>query len=127
MIVGSVTVTPHTVETHRASYRLEELNVVAMERPLLPVSLMGALGGTGFGVSFGDLLYPGEIAGLAGAVAFGLLAGFRLARIQLLSRDLRGSELSCMIWGTWGHLQRVRREIAAAREAAALHAQGGGR
>lgn len=114
MIIGSVRVTEKMVETHLSSYALSQLSVIGMQRPLLPGGVLLASGGSAFGLSFGDLLYPGEIVGLGIGIVASLIVGFRLGRIQLLSRDLRGSELSCMIWGTYGHLGRIRREIALA-------------
>lgn len=114
MIIGSVRVTDKMVETHLSSYALSQLSVIGMQRPFLPACLMLTGGGSAFGVSFGDLLYIGEIVALGISIVTSLVVGFRLGRIQLLSRDLRGSELSCMIWGTYGHLNRIRREIALA-------------
>ncbi len=116
MIFGTVTITPRAVETHRDSYQLAHLTVISVRRPLLAGSILGAGGMGAFALAFGDLLYAYEIAGMAATAMLSLLAGFRLARIRLLSRDLRGSELSCLIWGSWGRLQRVRREIVAAME-----------
>jgi hypothetical protein len=117
MMIGKVRVSGLMVETHRDSYALLQLSVVGTRRPFLPSSVLLAGGGIAFGVSFGDLLYPGEIAGLVAGLAVTLLTGFSIGKIQLLSRDLRGSELSCMIWGTYGHLNRVRRDIADALQA----------
>lgn len=114
MIFGSVHVSGKSVETHRDSYLLSHLTVISVRRPLLPGALLIAGGGTGFGLAFGDLLYGRELAGLGLGIALVLVGGIRLGQIQLLSRDLRGSELSCMIWGTYGHLNRVRREIGIA-------------
>lgn len=112
MLIGSCRVTGLMVETHLSSYALAQITAIGMERPFLPTGLLFAGGGAAFGLSFGDLLYTGEIVGLGGGIVLSLITGFRLGRIQLLSRDLRGSELSCMIWGTYGHLNRIRREIA---------------
>lgn len=111
MIFGSVHVSGRAVETHRDSYMLAQLTVISVRRPLLLPSLMLAAGGSAFGLAFGDLLYAPEIAGLAGGIVSTLIVGVAIGQIQLLSRDLRGSELSCMIWGSYGHLNRVRREI----------------
>lgn len=114
MIFGKVSVSGKSVETHRDSYLLSHLTVISVRRPLLPGGVLLAVGGTGFGLAFADLLYPHELAGLAGGILAVVLGGLMLGQIQLLSRDLRGSELSCMIWGTYGHLNRVRRDIGLA-------------
>lgn len=114
MIFGSVRVAGKSVETHRDSYLLSHLTVISVRRPLLGGGCLFATGGAGFALSFSDLLYPGEIAALAGFSLGAVLAGVFTGQIQLLSRDLRGSELSCMIWGSYGHLNRIRREIGSA-------------
>ncbi|SFJ14735.1 hypothetical protein [Albimonas pacifica] len=114
MIFGSVSVSSSTVETHRDSYRLAGISVISVRRPLLPGGVMLASGGSGFGLAFGDLLHIHEVVLLALVIAGGLLAGTRVARMQFLSRDLRGSDLACVIWGSHGRLALVRREIVAA-------------
>lgn len=119
MILGTVRVAGNAVETHRDSYLLAQLSVISVRRPLLGGGCLFATGASAFALAFGDLLYPGEIAALAGFALCAVLAGFVIGRIQLLSRDLRGSELSCMIWGTYGHLNRIRREIGNALQARA--------
>ena len=68
----------------------------------------------GFGASFFDLLYPGERAIIGVCAGACLFVGFWLGQLQLLSRDLRGSELGSAAWGSYRELTRVRREIAEA-------------
>lgn len=114
MIFGRVDITETSVETHRDSYLLPRLTVVSVRRPLLLSSLLVAAGAITFGVAFIDLLYLRELAALLVIALTSLVVGSRLALISLLSRDLRGSELAGMVWGTHGHLQKVRREITAA-------------
>lgn len=114
MIFGACQVTGRAVETHRDSYLLDHLTVISVRRPFMPTATLMALGGTAFTVSFADLLYAHEIGVLVGGIVGILTLGNRLGQIQLLSRDLRGSELSSMIWGTYGHLNRVRRDIGLA-------------
>jgi hypothetical protein len=116
MIFGSVRVSGNAVETHRDTYLLSQLTVISVRRPCLAGGIMFTLGLTAFGVAFGDLLYLLEIA-LLFILAFGsLAAGLYLGQIQLLSRDLRGSELSCMIWGSYEELNQVRQDIFAAMD-----------
>ncbi|WP_299500474.1 hypothetical protein [uncultured Roseobacter sp.] len=116
MIVGKVEITGRAVQTHRDSYMLSQLSVVSVRRPFLAVSMLFSVGSLGFGWSFVDLLYPEEIIAILAFVLLAPLIGLCVGQIQLLSRDLRGSELSGMIWGTYGHLNRVRREISLAMQ-----------
>ncbi|MEM7060257.1 MAG: hypothetical protein AAF557_21970 [Pseudomonadota bacterium] len=114
MILGRMEITPRAVETHKDSYLLGNLSVVSVRRPFLPIGVLAVIGGGAFCLSFGDLLYAYEIA-VIGMTALSLLVlGLVIGQIQLLSRDLRGTELSGMIWGSFGHLNRIRREIVAA-------------
>ncbi|WP_300029262.1 hypothetical protein [uncultured Roseobacter sp.] len=112
MIFGKVKITGRAVQTHRDSYMLSQLSVVSVRRPFLAGSMLFSVGGLGFGWSFVDLLHPEEIAAISCFVLIAPLIGLLTGQIQLLSRDLRGSELSGMIWGTYGHLNKVRREIS---------------
>lgn len=111
MTFGSVKVTRHAVETHRDSYLLENLSVISTRRPLLGAALLFALGFGGFTAAFADLLYSHEITAIIGTCAAALLIAIWLGQLKLLSRDLRGSELSGVIWGSYRHLNRLRRDI----------------
>lgn len=84
-----------------------------MRRPFIGGALLLAGGFGGFACAFADLLYPGEIGAILACCAACVAAGRTIGQLTLLSRDLRGSELAGMIWGTYGHLNRVRLEIAA--------------
>ncbi|WP_299971489.1 hypothetical protein [uncultured Roseobacter sp.] len=119
MIGGKIDITPTSVETHKDSYKIEHLTVVSVRRGFLPFGAMMAVGGSAFGWQFYDLLYPGERIGLAIFVSVSALVGFCLGHLQLLSRDLRGSELRGAVWGTYGHLNRIRRQIMNAMRDAA--------
>lgn len=120
MIFGTVEATDETVETHKDSYVLSSLTVVSVRRPFLPAGIMFGLGGSAFALSFGDLLYLWEFVALIVFVGVSFTVGVVLGQIQLLSRDLQGSDLSGMIWGTYGDLQKVRKEIGAALKAKGL-------
>ena len=114
MIFGSISVTDKSVDTHRDSYLIEQLSVVSVRRPFMAGALL--IGGslTAFVVRFNDLLYMREVATLS-TIGFLLLAvGWRLGQLQLLSRDLRGSELSGVVYGDAGRLNRIRRQIVRA-------------
>lgn len=116
MILGTVTIDPAqgAVHTHRDSYLIATLTAVSVRRPLLPAGFLFGLGLSGFGLAFADLLYPGEIAALIGAVGLLFGVGWQIGRLSLLSRDLLGSELSGAIWGRHAALQRIRADIVAA-------------
>ena len=116
MIIGHAEVSDGAVITHRDSFMLSNITAVSVRRPYLAGNSLLALGLGGFALQFGDLLYPEELGFLAGLAASLLVMGMLSARLTLLSRDLRGSELSSAIWGTQGDLHRVRREITAARQ-----------
>jgi len=122
MIFGRIAITETAVQTHKDSYLIDRLSVVSVHRPALITGLLFAIGGTAFGLRFADLLYPHEQWTIGGIVAAALILGLKLGQIRLLSRDLRGSELSGMIWGTFGHLNRIRGEIIAVMEARGLDA-----
>lgn len=113
MIFGTVDVEDDAVVTHRDSYLLAQLSVVSVRRPFLAPGLLTAAGFGGFALNFGDLLYLEEIATATGLAAFSLFLGIGVGQLKLLSRDLRGSELSDAVWGSYGHLNRVRTEIVA--------------
>ncbi|MCB1465160.1 MAG: hypothetical protein H6882_11705 [Rhodobiaceae bacterium] len=111
LIFGSLDVRGNAVVTHRDSYLLQNLSVVSVRRPMLPASLMIGGGLIGFTIAFGDLLYVREIATILGASAASLVVGTMLGQLKLLSRDLRGSELSGVVWGHAATLNTIRAQI----------------
>lgn len=116
MIFGSLTIdaAQGAVHTHRDSYLIATLTAVSVRRPLLPAGLIFGTGLCGFGMAFGDLLYPGEIVTIVTAAVLALVGGTQTGKLSLLSRDLRGSELSGAIWGRHTALQRIRTDIVTA-------------
>ncbi|MEJ0017581.1 MAG: hypothetical protein WDN25_13645 [Acetobacteraceae bacterium] len=116
MILGSVTVDydQGAVHTHRDTYLLASLTVVSVRRPLLPFAAVAVGGMGGFTAAFGDLLYLYEGATIATLAATALLIGWQAGQLKLLSRDLRGGELSGAIWGQASTLNGLRKEIAQA-------------
>lgn len=117
MIFGSIHIDERAVSTHRDSYLLPTLSVVSVRRPLLAPALMLAGSATGFAAAFSDLLYPGEIVTCIGIAIGAAISGLQLAQLQLLSRDLRGTELTGAVWGTRSELDAKRRDIVAALRA----------
>ncbi len=111
MIFGSVSVNENAVVTHRDSYLLKSLSVVSVRRVFLAPGLLFGAGFTGFGIAFSDLLYPSEIITIFSAVIAAIITGAQVGQLKLLSRDLRGSELSGVIWGRYSALNKIRTEI----------------
>lgn len=116
MIIGYIHIdeTNGAVSTHRDSYLLDSLTVASVRRPFLIGGLWCGVGFSAFTVAFGDLLYPYEIAVTLGSALSAIFAGLHVGQLKLLSRDLRGSELSDVIWGRYSTLNAVRRQIARA-------------
>jgi hypothetical protein len=115
MIFGSLHIDREAVHTHRDSYVLDALTVFSVRRPFLPMGGMIAVGLMCFGLAFFDLLFAHELLIIAGVSAASLWIGWTVGQLQLLSRDLKGSELSGAIYGTYHHLNAARREIASAK------------
>ncbi len=111
MIFGSVSVNSRAVITHRDSYLIKNLSVVSVRRPYMAGAML--LGGAflGFGIAFGDLLYTSEIITISGLSVTAMIAGSQVGQLSLLSRDLKGSELSGAVWGWHSSLQDIRTEI----------------
>ena len=114
MIIGFVKLENGAVVTHRDSYLLSNLSVVSVRRPYLAmtVSLGGLL--AGFAGVFSDLLYGHEMAWMVLICAGATILGSQIGELKFVSRDLRGSELSSVIYGHYGRLNRIRREITQA-------------
>lgn len=111
-IFGTLRLESNTLTTHRDTYVLQSVSVISVRRPFLAPGILVAIGSAGFAVPFADLLYLHEIMALTGIGMIALGIGLKLGQLKLLSRDLRGSELSDAVWGTYDHLGIVRREIA---------------
>ena len=114
MILGSINITKRAVSTHRDSYLLENLSVVSVRRPFLASAAIIGGGLACFAAGFADLLYAHELALLAGVLIMAALLGSQVGQLKLLSRDLRGSELSGAIWGQYAQLNQIRMQIIAA-------------
>jgi len=116
MILGHVQVDRENgaVNTHRDSYLLKSLTVVSVRRPFIEGGMLFGTGYAGFILAFGDLLFWYEIALTLVAAGTALFLGFRIGQLKLLSRDLRGSELSGVIWGSYAELNGIRRNIVLA-------------
>lgn len=116
MILGRISIDTErrTLDTHRDSYLLDMLTVVSVRRPFVLAAAAFATGLGAFAVAFADLLFPHEIAAIIGGCLGMLIAGWQVGQLKLLSRDLRGSELSDAIWGRYARLNAARRQITKA-------------
>lgn len=116
MILGYVVVDSQrrTLDTHRDSYLLDTLTVVSVRRPFLVGGSLFSVGLVAFSAAFCDLLYLHEVAAVVTSATVLAVAGWEVGQLKLLSRDLRGSELSDAIWGRYGRLNSVRRQITKA-------------
>lgn len=112
MIFGKFDILGNSIETHNDTYILTTVTMISARRPFLGAGCMYAALICGFGAAFIDLLTPNELAAIAIAVLACLFVGFWLGQLQLLSRDLRGSELGTAVWGGYRHLNRIRRQVA---------------
>ena len=113
MIFGSVSVNKNAVNTHRDSYLLSNLSVVSVRRPFLGSALTLGASFMSFGAAFMDLLFPAEIVSICAASFIAILIGAQIGQLKLLSKDLRGSELSGVIWGQYRALNNIRAQIIA--------------
>ncbi len=116
MIIGFVKVEDGTVLTHRDSFILDSVSVVSVRRPYLAGSLLLSSALLGFSASFADLLYMGEMLTLAALSVAIAIIGLMTGHLTLLSRDLKGSELSSAVWGTPRALQQIRQCIVIERQ-----------
>ena len=116
MIIGFVQVQDGAVTTHRDSFILSGVSVVSVRRPYLAGAILLGCGLAGFALAFGDLLYPHECLVLATFVFSLLFLGLQIGQLTLLSRDLKGTELSSAVWGTPSALQKIRAEIVRERQ-----------
>jgi len=119
MIIGFVKVEKGAVNTHRDSYLLENPGVISVRRPLAGAGMIAGPGSTSFGLSFSDLLYPGELLTVAVITATALLIGSQVAQLKPVYREPKGTELA----GGVSTLQNIRTAIVT--ELRALPALGG--
>lgn len=111
MLFGHCEIANEAIHTHNDTYSLRDFSAVSARRPFLAPCMICAGLLAGFGGVFADLLFTHEFL-LLGATSGGLaLIGLQLAQLQLLSRDLKGAELSNVILGSYDHINRLRREI----------------
>ncbi|MBG6166770.1 hypothetical protein IWQ54_006469 [Labrenzia sp. EL_195] len=120
MILGTLKIneTHGELETHNDNYMLDSVTAVSIRRPALAIGVVTFAGIGGFAAVFTEYLYPVEIAVAGGFACFALLLGSQVGQLKLLSRDLRHTDLSGVIWGRYASLRAKRREIVRAIAAA---------
>lgn len=127
MIIGKVeTIRAGALITHNDTYAITDQTHIFVIRPFRMVGT--GIGGALIAFAWGchDLLYMHEFAVLGGIIAGLVLLGERVAHLSIINRDLPGSELSTALWGTYGDLNRVRRDIDAANPKPAQSTSAGG-
>ena len=112
MLFGRLSIEAGRLHTHNDSYVLRGDMTISARRPFLGANLALTAGIAAFTVAFADLLTAFEITAAVTLSAIFISSGFWLGQLQLLNRDLKGSELSTVIWGSYTHLNRIRRDIA---------------
>lgn len=116
MIFGTLTVGETALHTHNDSYILEGIKAVSTSRPFLSSGVMISALTTIFGIGFNDILYVGELAAVGTFASVSLILGLKIGQLRLISRDLAGAHATDAVYGTYAHLNRERRKIAAAVE-----------
>ena len=112
MILGFVEIGDGVCHTHNDSYALTSNTTFSAPRPFRAAGFLIASLIAAFGLAFSDLLFWHEL-GLVGICAItSAVLGNSLAHLLIVNSDLRGSDLSIAAWGTYGHLNRIRRELA---------------
>ena len=109
MIMGFIDIDPlsRAIHTHRDSYLLDTVTVVSVRRPLLAGGVVTAVGVGGFGIIFLDLLFPIEIVCRHRDSNHGACGwDWHRTAAAAFRADLRGSELSGAVWGSYGALNR---------------------
>ncbi len=118
MIFGKLRLGANALHTHNDSYVLESISAVSTRRPFLSAGVMVSGLTAMFGVSFIDILTIGEVISLILISGLSLTGGLTIGQLRLISRDLRGSPISEAIFDSYGHLNRLRPQIAEAVEQA---------
>lgn len=116
MTLGELILGETALHTQNDSFILEGIKAVSTSRPFLSSGLMVSTLAAIFGIGFADILYVSELVGLGFVVCMSLTLGLKIGQLRLISRDLAGAHATDSIYGTYAHLNRERRKIAAAIE-----------
>ena len=97
--------------THRSIFLLDRITAADVSRPLLSMAAIPAVGAFAFTLGFADILYVGEIFIILGSAIAWLIVGANIGQLKLVSSDLRGSEVSGAVWGSYRHLKNIHHQI----------------
>jgi len=111
MMLGICDVENGIVITHKTTYVLSRDTKPDVRRMLFGPGIVLASGLSLMGVGFADVLYAHEIGLIIVAAAASLFGGFQFARLVLLDKVTRGTELETANYGLHSTLQAKRQEI----------------
>jgi len=103
-----------TLETNNDNYIITSITAISTRRPFLSAGLMAGGLCALFGFGFWGILWPAERLALACIAVICSTLGIGIGRLSLASRDLRGTPIADAVYGTYGHLNQKRRELAKA-------------
>lgn len=112
MIFGFVEIGDGVCHTHNDSYALNPNTTFSAPRPFRAAGTLTAGLITAFGAAFSDLLLWHELGLIAVCAASSVLLGHSIAHLRIINSDLRGSDMTVAAWGTYWHLNRIRRDLA---------------
>lgn len=112
MVFSKIEIDNGVLHTSNDSYALTPNTTFSAPRPFRAVGIVTALMISAFGVAFSDLLFWHELGVVTICAAISFLLGNSIAHLLIVNSDLRGSDLSVAAWGTYRHLNRVRRDLA---------------
>lgn len=112
MIFSKIEINNGVLHTSNDSYALTSNTTFSAPRPFRAAGIVTATMIVAFGIAFADLLYWHESLTVAISAAACFVVGNTISHLLIVNSDLRGSDLSVAAWGTYHHLNRVRRELA---------------
>lgn len=83
---GRFEVTGHLVRARNRSIQLSTIEGVDVHRPLFHIALAGCAGLAGFGLVFGDLLYPVETVAVLALGIAGLVLSWQVGTLRVFSK-----------------------------------------
>jgi hypothetical protein len=117
MVFSKIEIVNGVLHTSNDSYPLTPNTTFSAPRPFRAMGIVTALMISAFGVAFSDLLFWNELGIVTLSAAACFFLGNTIAHLLIVNSDLRGSDLSVAAWGTYRHLNQVRRELADAARA----------
>jgi len=112
MLLGTIDVRGGYLHSHKASFSLlHEIHFVVRQPFIAPgVAIASFL--TSFTLVFGDLMHLFELGVFVCLATLMVAAGLLVARLELINKELHRAETSTLVWGTYWHLNRIRRDLA---------------